>query len=167
VQPIDRWRKWTPQAKNICDSPEMELTKPTEPPFVSSGSSCSEQTPRFQEEPVHDPAAREDDFRTWFQSSCVLDSRWSSAMGPLHVNFAEWCIDRDAVPCTRSTFDALLVRAGFVIDAYAMVPGITLREDWEANTAESTPSRSKDGARIAASACIHQRELNQNGGHKC
>jgi hypothetical protein len=73
------------------------------------------------------------DFARWRAERCVSRQGYkdSAGIGCLLVDFAEWCIVQDAVPCQRATFERLLTDAGFRC-ADGMASGLILRADLEA-----------------------------------
>lgn len=97
-------------------------TGPPQPPPEMSGGMVD-----------HDPDAWRPDFARWRAERCVSRQGYedSGGIGCLLVDFAEWCIAHDAVPCQRATFEMLLQDAGFpLMDGLAH--GLVLKVDLEA-----------------------------------
>jgi hypothetical protein len=151
MQSIDRWRKWTPERKrNIEDSLEVELTKPTKPDSVSFVSAIPYQAPIIASAsavladptgmPAEDPVYWREDFTKWKQEQCIQRSGYQDCggVGPLYVNFCEWTVLHKSVPCMRLTFEQLLRGAALFV-ANGMVRGLVLREDlWGIRTTKPT-----------------------------
>lgn len=76
------------------------------------------------------PAAWAEDFHRWALKSCVYRDRWFSGIAALHKDFRDWCLNRDEVPCSVTTFERLLLGAGFLL-ADGLMSGLTLKADWE------------------------------------
>lgn len=151
MQAVDRWRKWTPKGKKFSGLSSSELTELTKsapetekPSSVSFGSSNQVQTPNFSDIiPSHDPAAWVEDFHRWALNRCCFRDRCFGGIGALHMNFCDYQIARDEVPCQRSVFEALLRDAGFLF-ADGLVSGLILKADlneseFRANTRASHP----------------------------
>ena len=71
-----------------------------------------------------------EDFQIWMQERCAsrqTHEDWGG-VGALRVDFAEWSVARNKVPCTRTALEALLRDAGFFI-ANGMVRGLVLKAD--------------------------------------
>jgi hypothetical protein len=49
-------------------------------------------------------------------------------VGVMHVDFCEWTVNHESVPCTRETFETLLRDAGFFV-VNGMARGLFLRAD--------------------------------------
>jgi len=84
--------------------------------------------------PIDDPAEWREDFARWCKERAVSRSGFddSGSVGVLLIDFAEWCIGHDAVPCQHATFEMLLEEAGFrCVDG--MAAGLVLRADLEAH----------------------------------
>jgi hypothetical protein len=133
----DRWRKWRPAEEEFDTTAKRELPKLTEPisqvdegSFVSSGSSNFRQTPNFSGMAHHDHEAWSGDFAIWMKERCVhregRDDR--GGIGVMLLDFAEWAMTHDSVPCTRQTFETLLLDAGFLV-ANGMACGLFLKAD--------------------------------------
>lgn len=131
---IDRWRKWRPLDEKSNESLGCEPPKPSEPTFEGFEGFTSRQIQNFSDIlPDHDPAAWREDFARWMAESCIQrEGRddWGG-IGCLLVDFAEWCIAHEAVPCQRTLFETLLEEAGFRC-ADGMAAGIVLKVDMEA-----------------------------------
>lgn len=130
---IDRWRNWQPSNEKFGTSPECEPPKPPKPTFEGFEGSISEQTQNFSDRPPDAPDAWREDFSRWKIENCVhRDGRedWGG-VGCLWVDFCEWAVSNDSVPCQRATFERLLEEAGFSC-AEGMVAGLLLRADLEA-----------------------------------
>lgn len=69
---------------------------------------------------------RQEDFQRWALDRCVYRNRCFGEIGALCGDFGEWAIAHDSVPCTRSTFEALLRAAGFLF-ADGLVSGLMLK----------------------------------------
>jgi hypothetical protein len=130
----DRWRNWYPTDGKFVDSPEGEPAKPSEPTFEGFEGATLDRMSNFPPAfPDHDPAEWQEDFTRWRATNCAhRDGKddWGG-VGQLLVDFAEWCVARNAVPCRRATFERLLWDAGFRC-AQGMVSGLVLRADLEA-----------------------------------
>lgn len=136
-----RWRDWNPPAI-FRESPERELTKPTEPvpsPLLSVLSvpsvPVSETNTSSASIPPHDSAEWRKPFSRWLDSACVRSPRCFGSVACLHIAFCEWEPGRGGVPCNRDTFERLLEELGFLIGEVAgvvLVSGLTFREDFEA-----------------------------------
>jgi hypothetical protein len=126
MRSIDRWRNWTPGKQISEEHRKTELTKPPKPSSVSFVS----PTPRLVPIISPDHEAWADDFRLWIRERCAqrhAHEDWGG-VGALHVDFAEWSVARNEVPCTRPTFEALLRDAEFFI-ANVLVRGLVLKAD--------------------------------------
>lgn len=79
----------------------------------------------------HDPGAWSDDFLMWLKSGRIMHREgrddWGG-VGSLHIDFCEWAVTHDAVPCTRRTFERLLEEGNFHI-ADGLVRGVVLLVD--------------------------------------
>jgi hypothetical protein len=141
----------TPTAsENIFVSPETELTELTKltPERTSISSVSFVSTNSGNDEiisaPEHDPEAWRSDFSLWMYQNCVCREGYDDSGGIrfLWDDFNDWAIAHNSVPCLRSTFERLLVDAGFELRD-SMVLGLVLREDlkiWqEMNAATSLP----------------------------
>jgi hypothetical protein len=80
-----------------------------------------------------DSAAKQDlepwseDFSLWRDARCACcdgHEDWGGVAN-LHVDFAQWSVDRREVPCTRITFEALLRDSGYLV-ADGLVQGLIL-----------------------------------------
>ena len=83
---------------------------------------------------VPDLAEWQGDFDDWKAQRCVHreDKDDWGGISALLVDFAEWCVARNAVPCSaRATFEQLITAAGFHLNE-GMVAGLVLRVDLEA-----------------------------------
>jgi hypothetical protein len=72
------------------------------------------------------------DFVQWMSERCIQRKGrddWG-AVGCLWVDFCEWVVGRDGVPCPRRTFEQLLHDADFLFPEN-MVYGLILREDFD------------------------------------
>ena len=102
--------------------------------------------------PDHDPDAWREDLSRWLGENCIhREGREDSGgIGTLLLDFAEWCIKHDAVPCTRGTFERLLWDAGFPLKD-GMAAGLLLRVDWESHCAfQNAPQASETPERATA-----------------
>jgi len=83
--------------------------------------------------PDHDPQIWHEDFVRWVLERCAVrdDHEDAGGIGCLLLDFAEWAIDHDAVPCQRAVFEALLTEAGFPLKD-GLAAGIVLKVDLEA-----------------------------------
>jgi hypothetical protein len=79
---------------------------------------------------AHDPACWQDDFKRWLSENCISrpGKEDSQSVGSLHVDFCEWAVANDSVPCTRRTFEALLASSG-IVTKDGVVQGVILRAD--------------------------------------
>jgi hypothetical protein len=79
------------------------------------------------------PGAWKEDFTRWVSERCINreDRDDWGGIGSLWVDFCEWVVGRDSVPCIRWTFERLLDNAGFLCSD-GMVSGLILRRDFEA-----------------------------------
>lgn len=132
-------------------SPEREPTKLPETPFVSFDGYVSEQTQNFSDRPPDAPDAWREDFKRWARVRCVhREGRedWGG-VGCLWVDFCEWAISSDSVPCRRPTFERLLQDAGFRLKD-GMAAGLLLQVDLEAALCfQAAPGDSGTPARAA------------------
>jgi hypothetical protein len=145
---IDRWLKWRPSDEKFSEISRREPPKPPEPSFEGFEGSISEETPNFSGTPglgasqknielgsipTPNPDAWRADFDRWVSERCIhREGRddWGG-IGGLWVDFCEWVVSCDSVPCTRQTFERLLDDAGFRCSE-GMVSGMILRADFEA-----------------------------------
>jgi hypothetical protein len=81
----------------------------------------------------HDPAAWAEDFARWMQERCARreGQEDSGGVGVLHLDFVQWSVDQNNVPCTRRTFETLL-RDNEVFVANGMARGLVLIADLRA-----------------------------------
>jgi hypothetical protein len=82
---------------------------------------------------VQDHEAWAEDFAAWMKERCAHregKDDWGGIGGML-VDFGEWAVGHNSVPCTRLVLEALLRAAGFHV-ANGMVQGLVLRIDLEA-----------------------------------
>ena len=131
---IDRWRNWRPSGEKFEGFPECEPAKPPEPTFEGFEGATSEQIQNFSDRPPDAPDAWREDFGRWMTANCIRreDREDWGGIGCLHVDFCEWAVLNDSVPCQRSTFERLLEDAGFqCVDG--MTGGLLLRTDWQAH----------------------------------
>ena len=71
---------------------------------------------------------------SWLDEHCVLSSRCFAGLSCLHLDFCEWMIARNEVPCTRTMFEAFLAELSFLfaeVDGTSLVSGLILRTDFE------------------------------------
>jgi hypothetical protein len=131
---IDRWRNWRPSDEKFSEFSRCEPPKPPEPTFESFEGSILGKIPNFSDVPPEDdPAAWSEDFARWQAENCIHREGWDDwgGIGSLWVDFCEWTVGRDSVPCTRRTFERLLDDAGFLCSE-GMVSGLILRADFDA-----------------------------------
>jgi hypothetical protein len=130
---IDRWRNWRPLDEKSNESLGCEPPKPSEHTSDGFEGSFSGRMQNFSSLPPDAPDAWREDFARWRTERCVSrQSREDSAgIGCLWVDFCEWAVGSDSVPCTRATFERLLSDAGFRC-ADGMANGLLLRVDMEA-----------------------------------
>ena len=127
MQSIDYWRNWTPGKQIIEEQSKAEPTKPTKPNSVGSVSSHPGCVP------IISPEAWSADFDVWMQARCAHregKDDWGG-IGPMLVDFGEWAVSHNSVPCTRQVLEALLRAAGFIV-MDGMVQGLVLSADLEA-----------------------------------
>jgi hypothetical protein len=96
----------------------------------------------------HDPAAWLDDFRQWIDANCIQRDRkddWTG-IGALHVDFCEWTVANDSVPCQRQVFERLVLGAGFRLNC-GMTAGLLLRRDLEGHLSFERSTESVETAR--------------------
>ncbi len=157
---IDRWRNWRPSDEKFDESPGCEPSKPSEPAFEGFEGSTSEQIQNFSDRPPHVPDAWREDFNRWRAEWCVSRSGYEDAgsVACLLVNFAEWCIAHNAVPCTRATFETLLEDSGFRC-ADGMAAGIVLKVDLGAVLRFQAAPRAPERQRGASRERLPIREL--------
>jgi hypothetical protein len=139
VQSIDYWRNWTPGKQIIEKHPTAELTKPTEPGFVSFGSSCPGYIP------IISPEEWAADVAFWMKARCAHregKDDWGG-VGSMVVDFGEWAVSHRSVPCSRSVLEALLRDAGFVV-VDGMVQGLVLMADLLVTFPDATVEQRKD-----------------------
>jgi hypothetical protein len=137
MQSIDYWLNWTPGKQIIEEHSKAELTEPTKPSSVGSVSSLPGRVP------IISPEAWSADFDVWLQARCVHRQGrddWGG-VGPMLVDFGQWAVSHNSVPCTRLVLEALLRDAGFHV-ANGMVRGLVLLGDLEAFVPGSTAMRS-------------------------
>jgi hypothetical protein len=65
------------------------------------------------------------------------------------MDFRDWSLDREEVPCREATFERLLGDAGFLL-ANGFVNGLTLKTAWEAR--QESKNTCADVGRSAKSA---------------
>lgn len=78
----------------------------------------------------HDPEDWSAEFAAWVKERCAHregKDDWGG-VGALLVDFGEWAVSHNSVPCTRLVLEALLRDAGFHV-ANGMVQGLVLRVD--------------------------------------
>jgi hypothetical protein len=78
----------------------------------------------------HDHEAWSADFAIWMKERCAHregKDDWGG-VGPMMLDFGEWAVSHNSVPCTRLVLEALLRDAGFHV-ANGMVQGLVLRVD--------------------------------------
>lgn len=131
------WRDWTPPQAIASElNRELkELTKISSVSFVSSDLGASQNFWPSSGVPIDDPEAWRGPMSTWIDTECVLHPRWFGGLGCLHLAYSEWEIEHDGVPCTRHTFEWLLLDVGFLIgevNGVTLVSGLALRSDFEA-----------------------------------
>ena len=80
---------------------------------------------------LHDPAEWEPEFGAWVLHRCIFRDYCLCNVRVLHAAFCDWCMRNQSVPCRTDTFEEILRRNGFCIDA-AMVYGLILKTDFEA-----------------------------------
>jgi hypothetical protein len=78
----------------------------------------------------HDPAEWAPEFNAWVLHQCIFRDFCTSSTDVLHAAFCDWCLSNRSVPCRTNTFEELLERNGFCIDA-AMVHGLILKIDFQ------------------------------------
>jgi hypothetical protein len=82
---------------------------------------------------TNDPEPWAEDFFRWIPERCISrEGRedWGG-VGCLWVDFCEWAVQNDSVPCQRKTFEQLLQDAGFPVED-GMACGLVLAGDLEA-----------------------------------
>jgi hypothetical protein len=137
MQSIDRWLKWVPQQRMSEEALNTELTKQTKPGSVSFVSSIRVQTPIISSTTGgmanHDPEEWATDFARWIQERCARREgrEDSGGVGVLHLDFVQWSVDQNNVPCTRHTFERLLRDNEFFV-ANGMARGLVLIADLRA-----------------------------------
>jgi hypothetical protein len=119
--------------------------------LVVNQNSESAGVPATPEEiPDHDPTAWRADFHRWMANSCVCregKDDWGG-VGTLWVDFYEWAVVHNSVPCTRRTFERLLGDAGFRLEN-GMVSHLLLKadlqawQDFQASTVHLAPHANK------------------------
>lgn len=134
MQRIDYWRNWTPEKQMKEETPTTEPTKPPQPSSVSFVSPTPEYSPIISSDlngrTEPNGEAWIEDFHIWKQERCAsreTHEDWGG-VGALLVDFAEWSVARNEVPCSRPTLEDLLRDAGFLI-ANGMVRGLVLKAD--------------------------------------
>jgi hypothetical protein len=111
---------------------------------------ATESTPCTSEQ---DPAAWLEDFQQWIDANCIHrqgKDDWTG-IGALHVDFCEWTVKNDSVPCQRRAFERLLVEAGFQF-SHGMVGGLLLKRDLEGHLSFERPTESVETAHISVPA---------------
>jgi len=80
--------------------------------------------------PAADPSAWREDFNRWQSENCTRREGYddSASVRVLHLDFCNWTIAHQSVPCRYATFEALLIDAGFQLKD-PMALGLVLRED--------------------------------------
>lgn len=143
---IDRWRNWRPSEERFDESPGCEPPKPSKSAFEGFEGSTSEQVQNFSDRPSDEPEAWRPDFNRWMAANCIhREGRddWGG-IGFLHVDFCEWAVSNDSVPCQRGTFERLLLDDGFLcVDG--MASGLVLRTDWQAHHRFQNPPAPAQG----------------------
>ena len=129
---IDRWRNWRPSDEKYGEDPECEPSKPSKPTFAGFEGSTLAQIQKFSDRPPDEPDARQEEFTVWALERCALRDDWedSASIACLLLDFAEWCIAHESVPCQRVVFETLLEEAGFRC-ANGMAAGMVLKVDLE------------------------------------
>jgi hypothetical protein len=150
---IDRWLSWRPADEKFDASPKCELPKPTEPiseadegTSVSSVSSDFGQTPNFSGGMAHqDHEAWSADFVAWLRERGAHRQGKDDCggVGPMLVDFGEWSVAHNSVPCTRLVLEALLRDAGFHV-ANGMVQGLVLLADLRAAFPDTAAAQVKE-----------------------
>jgi hypothetical protein len=79
---------------------------------------------------LHDPGEWEPEFNAWVLHRCIFRDSCISNTAALYAAFCDWCLSNRSVPCRTDTFEELLTRNGFCIDA-AMVHGLILKIDFK------------------------------------
>jgi hypothetical protein len=128
---IDRWRNWRPPEKNYGAPTRCVPPKPPEAAFEGFEGTDLGPIPEFWDAiPPQDPFAWKDDFGRWVKEHCVRRAGYDDwgGIGTLYVDFCEWTIDSGSVPCTRRTFEALLIDAGLRM-ADGLVSSLFLKVD--------------------------------------
>jgi hypothetical protein len=87
-------------------------------------------------------APESDALGLWMLARCVYRQGYEDSAGIscLWIDFCEWAVTADSVPCTRRTFERLLADAGFRC-ADGMAAGLLLRVDLEAVLCFQNPHR--------------------------
>jgi hypothetical protein len=83
---------------------------------------------------IDDPAEWREPFRRWLNAACVRRARWNGGLNSLHMDFCDWEIANNGVPCKCAMFIALLEELDFkVVEVHgaALVSGLALRADVE------------------------------------
>jgi hypothetical protein len=115
--------------KNIRIYSETELTKLSNQNSVSFVSSNPEND-EIISGPEHDPEAWRIDFCLWLSRNAIHREGYDDSGGIqfLWVDFCDWAITHESVPCLRSTLERLLIDAGYELRD-GMVLGLILRSD--------------------------------------
>jgi len=147
---IDRWRNWRPSDGKFDEPLKYQPPKPTEHYFEGFEGSTPGRMQNFSDVPPdHDPEAWSEDFARWMAENCIcrMGREDAGAIGTLLSDFAQWCVEHDAVPCQRRVFEKLLTQAGFRC-VEGMATGLLLRVDLEAILHfQDAPESSKTPAR--------------------
>lgn len=167
---IDRWLRWRPFNEWSDESLGHEPPKPPKPAFEGLEGSISQEMSNLIDAhdpvassktsepdtiPPHDPDAWRADFGRWLAENCIhREGREDSAgIGCLWVDFCEWAITDDSVPCTRLTFEHLLEDAGFRC-ADGMAAGLLLESPLRLSERASGQQDSSTATLIAAQAKV-------------
>lgn len=93
----------------------------------------------------HDPEAWSDDFLMWLKSGRVVHREGTDdwgGVGCLHIDFCEWAVVHDSVPCARRTFEQLLEEDGFYV-ADGLVRGVVLRVELDSAIGQKKAERTR------------------------
>jgi hypothetical protein len=79
---------------------------------------------------LHDPEEWAPEFQAWVLHQCIFRDCCTSSTDVLHAGFCDWCLSNRSVPCRNDTFEELLKRTGFCVNA-SMVHGLILKIDFQ------------------------------------
>lgn len=119
--------------------------------WILENLEVQQSTPAVVELSPDDPSDWAEDFHRWVLSRCIYRARCFGETGALYIDFCEWAVLVDSLPCMRATFEALLREAGLLF-ADGMVSGLILKAnlkrpfpDVSSGVRKKRNMRNKDG----------------------